>query len=226
MQVVDAADSEQRHKVAEMNKLQQIYGMAVLVWPLTLLAIIAISFVVAIVLAVIIARHRKKNALTWGLGGAVIVYMIFFWDWLPTVAVHQYYCATEAGFWVYKTPEQWKSENQGVMEGFVGHGLSPTDHVGSDDSYTDKYHLNERFDWVVKHHGKFVLNRWRHEQEVVDVKAGEVLARYVDFSTFHEQPQAGWSGWKFWVGNEHCEGGAHNEDAIRKLKNSLKGLKK
>ncbi|MEQ1531676.1 MAG: hypothetical protein ABL925_20380, partial [Methylococcales bacterium] len=57
------------------------------------------------------ARENKRRAWLWGGLAAFVMYNLVFWDWLPTVAAHKYYCATEAGFWVYKTPEQWKAEN-------------------------------------------------------------------------------------------------------------------
>lgn len=72
------------------------------------------------------ARNTGKNVKYWGWGAALVMWLIPFWDWLPTVAVHQYYCATEAGFWVYKTPEQWKLENPGVMDGLRGYTNSRT----------------------------------------------------------------------------------------------------
>lgn len=66
--------------------------------------------------AVVYARKSGKSAIRWGFGAALLMYLIPFWDWIPTVAMHQYYCATEAGFWVYKTPEQWKQENPEVTK--------------------------------------------------------------------------------------------------------------
>ncbi len=62
------------------------------------------------------AQENGRSAKRWGWGAAFLMYSLVFWDWLPTVAVHQYYCATESGFWVYKTLDQWKVENPGVME--------------------------------------------------------------------------------------------------------------
>jgi len=44
------------------------------------------------------------------------MYNLVFWDLIPTLAMHKYYCANEAGFWVYKTPEQWVKENPGVAK--------------------------------------------------------------------------------------------------------------
>jgi hypothetical protein len=73
------------------------------------------------------AKRNNRSPLKWGGVAAFVMYNLVFWDWLPTVVAHQYYCATEAGFWVYKTPEQWKEENPGVAE-----TLSP-------------YHLPEQF---------------------------------------------------------------------------------
>ena len=62
------------------------------------------------------ARGTGRNTWVWGGLTALIMYLIPFWDWLPTVAMHRYYCEKEAGFWVYKSLEQWKEENPGVME--------------------------------------------------------------------------------------------------------------
>src|SRR5512139_2322074 len=66
--------------------------------------------------------HAKKSGRSvkrWGWGAVLVMYMIPLWDWVPTVAVHQFYCAKDAGFWVYKTPDQWRVENPGVLETLV-----------------------------------------------------------------------------------------------------------
>ena len=65
------------------------------------------------------ARKHNKNIWLWGFGAAFIMYNLVFWDWIPTVVAHKYYCSSEAGFWVYKTLDQWKAENPGVLEGLV-----------------------------------------------------------------------------------------------------------
>ncbi len=44
------------------------------------------------------------------------MYNLVFWDLIPTKLLHKYYCATEAGILVYKTPGQWITENPGVAE--------------------------------------------------------------------------------------------------------------
>ena len=153
------------------------------------------------------ARRNGKSAKLWGWGAALVMYMIPFWDWIPTVAVHQYYCARDSGFWVYKTVEQWKTENPGVMETLVANKTSASSRQGDMKNYADTYSVNQRFNLVVKRHGKFLFNRWRHEREIVDIKTNLTLARYIDFSTSQEQRQAGWSGWKFWLDSKNCVGG-------------------
>ena len=158
-------------------------------------------------------RHAKKNGRTpwhWGAGAALVMYLIPFWDWIPTVVAHKYYCATEAGFWVYKTVEQWKAENPGVVEALIPYEGPQTQRDGDNKNYVRTYYLNQRFNWIVKHNGKFFPNRWRHEQEIVDTKTNEVLARYVDFSTSQERRRAGWSGWKMWLDNRNCDGGYYH----------------
>ena len=153
-----------------------------------------------------VRRHANatgKSPQRWVWGAAFVLFLIPFWDWLPTVAMHRYYCSQDSGFWVYKTLDQWKAENPGVTETLVANKTAV--------SIQNAYVLNQRFNWVIKQEPYSPLNHMiREEQQVVDSKTGEVLARYVDYSTSHERPQAGWYGWKLWLHNEHCAGGAVN----------------
>ena len=73
-------------------------------------------------LAVRWARRHGRQGWVWGGVAAFAMYNLMFWDLIPTLLIHKYYCATEAGFWVYKTPEEWVKENPGVLETLsVGH---------------------------------------------------------------------------------------------------------
>lgn len=181
--------------------------------------------------AIIYARKHGKSAKRWGAGAALIMYLLVFWDHIPTLVAHKYYCEKEAGFWVYKTLDQWKAENPGAVETLVANKDAPSNRQGDMTNYIDTYFLNQRFNWVVKHNGPLLFNRWRHEQEVIDAKSGEVLARYVDFSTAHQQREAGWSGWKFWLdsgfsGNRYCSGEGRDESSMRQFKNNFRGAEK
>jgi len=181
---------------------------------LVILGAIALYLIVSLVVVVLVAKVAKKQGRSpwrWGGAAALVMYLLVFWDHIPTVVAHRYYCEKEAGFWVYKTVEQWKAENPGVAETLVANRGAPSKRQGDMENYTDTYSLNSRFNWIVKHNGQFLFNRWRHEQEVVDVKTGDVLGRYVDFSTSQIRRQAGWSGWKMWLDVTHCSDGAMNQ---------------
>jgi hypothetical protein len=159
-------------------------------------------------------------------GGFLLVYLPVFWDHIPTIMAHNYYCEKEAGFWVYKTVEQWKAENPGVIEKQISNRGQIRKSVGDRDNFTDSSFLNERFVFLAKHNGPLFLNRWRREQEIVDRMTGEVLARRVEFSTSQERRQAGWSGWKIWLDAEQCSRYAHKDSgSISAILDQVEGKK-
>lgn len=83
----------------------------------------------------------KRRRILVGLGTAFVFWLIPFWDWIPTVVVHQYYCGKEAGFFVYKTMEQWKQENPDMVAK-LDNRLAPK--VSSDDGLI-RIWMNQRF---------------------------------------------------------------------------------
>jgi hypothetical protein len=173
------------------------------------------------------ARKSGKSAKRWGWGALLVMYLIPFWDWIPTVAVHQYYCAKDSGFWVYKTLDQWKAENPGVMETLVSNRGQVRKSVGDMNNYSDSSFINQRFMFLAKHNGPLFLNRWRREQEIVDGKTGAVLARNIDFSTSQERRQAGWAGWKFWLDSRQCSSYSHMDSgSISMIANQVEGRQK
>lgn len=169
------------------------------------------------------AKKHGKDAINWGLGAAFIMFLIPFWDWIPTVVAHKYYCSSEAGFWVYKTPEQWRKENPGVMETLVYDKSMP--HIQT--PYGKATSLNQRFIHLYKYEGPFLFNRWRIETEIRDIKSGDVIAREIRFSTSQIRRQAGWSGWKFWLDNANCSIETHRDkESFDKITSQLEGTKK
>lgn len=185
-----------------------------------------IIMVVVMGISAYLAKRKGKNPVKWALLSAFGLFVFVFWDYYPTKWTHQYYCEKEAGFWVYKTIDQWNAENPGVMEGLVTNKGAPLTRQGDMQNYIDTYFLNLRINKVVKQIGKLPINRWQHEQEIVDTKTGEVLARYVDFSTAQERRQAGWSGWKFWLDSSSCIGGESNYGNFLLFKRTLQGAGK
>lgn len=182
--------------------------------------------VVVVFLAVRYARRSGRSAKRWGWGVALVMYLIPFWDWLPTVATHQYYCAKDAGFWVYKTVDQWKAENPGVMETLMANKGAPSETVYSGNNYISTYVLNQRFNWIVERTGPFQIHRHQWKQELIDTKNGEVLARYVDFSTGENKKFPGEPEIKFWLQSKHCTDGERNQSLMRQFRDDFVGAKK
>ena len=130
--------------------------------------------------------------------GFLIVYLPVFWDWIPTVVAHKYYCEKEAGFWVYKTLDQWKAENPGVMEGLVMK-LSV-----QDTAYGDLQIMNDRFA-IETHRNRPILLITTNiaERRLVDRKTGEILAKGVDVGSGVGNMATG-GGIKFWLNQQPC----------------------
>jgi hypothetical protein len=171
--------------------------------------------------AISYARANGKNAKRWGWGAAIVMYSIVFWDWLPTVAVHQYYCAKDSGFWVYKTLEQWKAENPGVMETLAYDKGAHLLRDGDDVNYTDTYSLNQRFNSRTRHIRVFPLVPVsRDESEVFDTKTNDVLVRYINFGSY----SAGWGGLKFWTSIQSCRDGINNRTALYRFQEAIANI--
>ena len=163
------------------------------------------------------ARKNGKNAKRWGWGAAFVMYSIVFWDWIPTVVVHQYYCAKDSGFWVYKTLDQWKAENPGVAETLVvTKGVPPKEERFNDGhGRTDTNFLNDRFNWLVTEQDIFpLLPIIMRELQVKDVFKNEVLARYVDFGTGNSVKNFVGMPLKMWLHNGNCNGGDMNKSKL------------
>lgn len=194
---------------------------------LVILAALALYLVISVFVVIGAVNHAKKrgkSALWWGAGAALVLYLIPFWDWLPTIALHQYYCKTESGFWVYKTLDQWKKENPGVVETLVANKGASSSRVGDDENYTKTYFLNQRINKVVKSFNDPLFNRWRYEHELLDAKTNEVLARHIDFFTAQMRGGGGWYGWKFWLHNERCGKGANSQHDTQALREQFVAL--
>lgn len=163
------------------------------------IALYLVASIVVVIGVIRYARKNSKNTKRWGWGAVLVMYLIPFWDWLPTVAVHQYYCATESGFWVYKTLDQWRAENPGVMEDL--HKIrQPIQAV----PYGYLQILDERF--AIETHRTLpvpLLTTKVDEDLLVDRMKGEVLAKGVVVGSGVGSFATG-GGLKFWLNLSPC----------------------
>ena len=81
---------------------------------LMFLAALALYIGVSIAICVWIARWAKRTGRTswkWGWGAALVMYLLVFWDHIPTVVAHGLLCKSVPEAKIYKTWEQWKLEH-------------------------------------------------------------------------------------------------------------------
>ena len=182
-----------------------------------MLALVIFGILIAyLALAVYSVRATVRSARASGLsakqrwlrGGlvALVFYLIPFWDWIPTVVAHHYYCATEAKFEVFKTIEQWRKENAEVVPTLRFDRDATPRAVGA----YRRYSLNQRIEVVRKPAEAVFLSVTRETAQVIDAKTTEVLARYADFHTgFASLGVGGEGAWKFWLKRNSCDDGTN-----------------
>jgi hypothetical protein len=214
--------------------IDELLGVAFLAWPLTLFVLIVLASVVSISAFVFFAARSGRGKWRWALVGFLVVYLPIFWDWIPTVVAHKYYCEKEAGFWVYKTVDQWKAENPGVMETLIEDNRAPE---GISPSWPLEHrsdmniaHINQRFGMIYKNHlasdddDELFLHVWRWKYELYDKETGEILSRKVDFSTGNGF-LGGEAPMKFWLQRSHCSRGPADSQRQHEFVRRFKGVK-
>lgn len=155
--------------------------------------------------AVRVARKRHIKGWKFGAPAALVMYLIVFWDHIPTLMLHKYYCETEAGFWVYKTPEQWAEENPGVLETLEPwpaskvHGMDKVEFKlkgGEVTQFNDRFGIWSK--WSTNLNGLLID---RYENGIIDVKSREFVVRSVRFLS---GPRGAGIIWKSWLNQDDC----------------------
>lgn len=136
-------------------------------------------------------------------GGFLAIYLPVFWDHVPTLIAHKYYCKKEAGFNVYKTVEKWKSENPGVAETLAWSDVSPTVHLADGATRLD---LNERFSLETRRWHVPFLPTTISENQIVDRKYQGILARQIAVGSGYGNigVSGDWRALKFWLSLDGC----------------------
>lgn len=149
------------------------------------------------------AKNRNKSVNLWRTLVGIGMLSIVFWDVIPVYGLYSYQCATEGGFTVYKTIDEWKKENPGIAE-----TLTPFNGRSSKDGNTTRYLLNQRFAW-----DRTISKQWyivhKKDEKIIDFKTGEVLAEYIDFYTNLKNPvvtqKVKLRDFKMWMKIDSCE---------------------
>ena len=159
----------------------------------------------AVALAARLAKKRGKSPWAWGTVAALVIYVPIFWDHIPTVLAHKYYCETEADFQIYKTVEQWKTENPEVAKSLSWRSV-PVTTTNPDGSRRQV--LNERIALDRRTTPTTLLTTQRHQYIFIDVRSREVLAKRVTVSSGYGNPlvgsRDGINAFKFWLSLDPC----------------------
>lgn len=127
-----------------------------------------------------LAKKRGRSRWIWGSAAAMGMYLLVFWDLIPVLVMHRYYCSNDGGIWVYETPEHWASKNPEALRQNLVHPRSlaqRTEQLPSgwrtwlSDSLYSESNFDRRFSHAIR----------REEQRLIDARTGQVLAGEVDY---------------------------------------------
>lgn len=171
------------------------------------------------------AKANNKKPWLWAGLAAFVMYNLVFWDLIPTLVMHKYYCDTQAGFWVYKTPEQWVKENPD----FRLQESSAHDYNGTDNNHTSTTALNQRLNYVSKiNPANFWLPIHKSEQYVEDFENKYVLIKRKNYLFGYRDPNS-IGQLKIWLQLNNCNKNDGNKSFLafgemaEKFKNLGKG---
>ncbi len=154
------------------------------------------------------AKARYSKGWIGGWLAALVMYNLVFFDWLPVYVMHKYYCSSEAGFWVYKSPEEWIKENPEMVGEKWGDDYGWPIESLSNDHWRTWYSSRIYADSLRQ--PDFAHGLRKYEQSLVDSKTGMSLARVVQFEKINESAlsvgNATFTDFKVWlaIGGNSC----------------------
>ena len=158
------------------------------------------------------AKANNKKPWLWGGLAAFVMYNLVFWDWIPTLIMHKHYCDTQAGFWAYKTPEQWMKENPKMRaleykeknsDDFL---MERTSDGGNKTSFSTRTTSNIKYTETLNPIF-FVIKNRRLEETLFDKKQKSALVKRITFMAGRSSgAPKDWSNYRFWVNFTECDG--------------------
>jgi len=150
-----------------------------------------------------LSKWGRPKAYLTGLGGFLLIYLPVFWDRIPTLIAHQYYCSTQADFKIFKTLEQWKQENPEVVKALVPYEEGEKS-IAIQNGSLD--FINQRFVNEFQKVRYQILPITRITVSIKDTKNGEVLAQQVNFRSGYGNMMTAIDvrSLKFWLHETSC----------------------
>jgi len=175
-------------------------------------------------------NRSRKLAIYSGTTVFLAIFLPVFWDWIPTIIAHDYYCK-QTGVTEFKPVEQWKKENPGVWETLRDYNSDEWYEARKDRKYLD--YQGQRYERTpINPRISRYKSRIRHEPLLVftttylvyDEGKQEVLAMSKSTgsgpgNTLELGSDYGWSGFKLWLGKKPCYGNGDESDYVRAIRN-------
>lgn len=151
-----------------------------------------------------LASGSRKRAWIYGILAFLLVYLPVFWDHIPTVVAHKYYCAKDGGVHVYKHPQEWFAEHKGEIKNlrveaggeYVGKTLP--------DGWERNYLVNKDVAFEAKSENLYPLSGievWRVSERLFALRSKEILAISINYGTYRSFSSG---GVKFWLNFPGC----------------------
>lgn len=152
-----------------------------------------------------LAGGSRKRAWAYGVLGFLAVYLPVFWDHIPTLVMHRYYCAKDGGVHVYKDPQEWLAEHAGELEKL--RVVSGGEHVGKmlPDGWERSHLINKNiaFDALYQRSSDFLgVDLGLDARRLVDIVENKVLVSYKNYGTYRGFSSG---GIKFWLNLTDCD---------------------
>ncbi len=179
-----------------------------------------------IIFSVLNWADKNKRSKWWALLAAFVMYNLIFWDLIPTRIMHRHYCDTQAGFWIYKTPEQWKAENPKIQILDPLTHLDSSRYLGKKGNSTYIFPLNL---YVSRVNSERLVYSWlpiyRQEEYIQDNRTKEVLIRFVDFWSGYFN-ESSISNLKTWMDIGNCKVRHINISALEQVTQKFESIEK
>ena len=159
-------------------------------------------------------RFAKRKYQKGWLGGVVaflLMYHLVFWDFIPVLIMHKYYCSTQAGYWVYKTPEEWVEEHPEVWGQDWSDSIQWKRESLSDTYRYQRTRANISNDIYYEYEKDLYYSHAiiSTQNKIYDSKSNEILAKMIDYETGSPGLYSsgshikGYSIWQ-WIYGGHC----------------------
>lgn len=151
-----------------------------------------------------LAGGSRKRAWAYGVLGFLAVYLPLFWDHIPTLVAHRYYCAKDGGVHVYKDPQEWLAEHAGELEKLRVEAGG--EHVGKTlpDGWERSYLVNKYVAFEIKRESLYPLpgiKVWKVSKRLLEFEKKETLASSISYGTYRSFNSG---GLRFWLNLSGC----------------------